>query len=167
MAAVADYPADVKEKMSGDLYDLLLETEVPVEAAAPAGAKPEAKRRARNKRRRVLVSDLAQNMQWDPKDEGLKVLPEISLCIDQGSVGWASHFFCLYVLGMNMVCMADLSHRAWNDAKGAIVSFGCLYTALVLSLNVMNLHMGPFESYVWWCQLMEAVAQCPQGPCHV
>eukprot|EP00974_Lingulodinium_polyedra_P109303 10574728-Lingulodinium_polyedra.AAC.1 len=52
--------------------------------------------------------------------------------------------------------MADLSHRIWNDAKLAINAIPELYEALCCSLHILNLHMGPFDSYAWWQQAKEA-----------
>eukprot|EP00974_Lingulodinium_polyedra_P098032 9502746-Lingulodinium_polyedra.AAC.1 len=63
---------------------------------------PRGKKRARNTRRKEQVKEFSASMAWVADDASLKELPEFTLCIDQGSVGWAAHFFCLYVLHMNL-----------------------------------------------------------------
>ena len=82
----------------------------------------------------------------------LRSLPELTLCMDQGSVGFASHWLSMCVLRLNAVCFPDTSHRVWNDAKLAVQGCPALYDALCCTMFLMNMHMGPFESYAWWSQ---------------
>ena len=79
--------------------------------------------------------------------------------MEQGSGGWSAQFFLLYVLGCCLVPLWDLSHRIWNDCKGALFAVPELYDAFCCSLQIMNLDMGPWESYAWWSQVQEAAQQ--------
>lgn len=126
------------------------------EAKAKAKAKANPKRAARA-RAKATVAQTRTHYTWDPSDEALLTLPPLVLTMDQGSVGWSAQFFLIYVLGCNLCPLWDLSHRVWNDAKGAVFAIPPLYEALCSSLHVMNLDMGPYESYAWWGQTKEAV----------
>ena len=76
--------------------------------------------------------------------------------MDQGSVGYSSHWFLIYVMCLNIVCFPDTSHRVWNDCKLAIGECSELYDCLACTLLMMNLHMGPFDSYAWWSETCTA-----------
>jgi hypothetical protein len=55
---------------------------------------------------------------------GTFVYNQLSICIDQGSVGWCPSFYMLFAAGLSIALHFDVLHRAWNDLKAALVLSG-------------------------------------------
>ena len=53
-----------------------------------------------------------------------KRVPTLSIAMDQGGGMFNSMFFCVYMLRLNCVVMADCSHRTWDDVKLAVAACG-------------------------------------------
>lgn len=75
-------------------------------------------------------------------------LPLLSVCIDQGSVGFSSMHYLLFGLQANCVLVSDPNHRSWNDLKHSIKQSG-LWECAVAPGVAMNVGFGPFEGQAW------------------
>lgn len=86
---------------------------------------------------------------------GKMVQNQLSLCIDQGSVGWCPSFYLLFACKLNMVLHFDVFHRIWNDLKAALLMTG-LWDIVLLMCLVFSVNYGPFEGAAFWRQAQDA-----------
>lgn len=86
-------------------------------------------------------------------------LPIVSICLDQGSVGWPALFFLQHVQKVVLATVQEPPHRIWNDVQGAIDSIAPLRESRMLSTLLFNLNIGPFESAAWWQQVKDAISE--------
>lgn len=92
-------------------------------------------------------------------------VPLLSVCIDQGSVGFSPMHYMLFGLQANCVLISNPSHRSWNDLKHSIKQ-SSLWECVVASGVAMNVGFGPFEGQAWWHQIVDAGVEYSQvaGP---
>lgn len=57
-----------------------------------------------------------------------------------------------------MLLIHDMSHRCWNDMQLAL-SDASLWVWCMLSMVVINLDHGPWESQAWWAKAKQAVSE--------
>lgn len=84
-------------------------------------------------------------------------LPILSISLDQGSVGWPSLFYAMFVERLLIVPLADAPHRIWNDIQQSIEQVREFKEARYLTTILFNLNTGPFESAAWWQQVKAGV----------
>ena len=84
----------------------------------------------------------------------------ITVCADQGGDGWSALHFLLFKR-VNLLVVADPSHRCWNDMQLALQDAGayhiCMFTCILL-----NLDGGPWEGQRWWQELRQGAAEYAQ-----
>jgi hypothetical protein len=68
--------------------------------------------------------------------------------LDQGSDGWSATWF-LIGQGVCILPCPDQSHRIWNDAQLSLKDAGLYHLAFV-SVVLLNLDCGPWETARWW-----------------
>lgn len=83
---------------------------------------------------------------------------------DQGGDGWSALHFLLSEQ-LNLWPMAAMSHRCWNDVQVALGDAG-LTSFVLITIIILNLDCGPWESSRWWQSLKEGCEQYMQlaGP---
>jgi hypothetical protein len=86
---------------------------------------------------------------------GTLVYNQLSICIDQGSVGWCPSFYMLFAAELNIILHFDVSHRTWNDLKAALVLSG-LWDVVLLMCLVFQMNYGPFEGAAFWRQAQDS-----------
>jgi hypothetical protein len=86
--------------------------------------------------------------------------PVLSLCMDQGSCGYAASWFLLYheSMKLNMVFLQDPAHRCWNDIRGAIVDSG-FWGHILLTTVAYNAQFGPWATESVWADQKESMEE--------
>lgn len=79
--------------------------------------------------------------------------PVLTICLDQGSDGWAGGMWLQHQAKVNCLLLFDVSHRGWNDACLALRSCGILLLQIC-----MNLDHGPWQDGKWHKELREATS---------
>jgi hypothetical protein len=82
----------------------------------------------------------------------------LSLCLDQGSDGFAWIFFAQLVLRLRLFFGPDHSHRSWNDSSQALKG-ARLWAFVLLHLISLLLPFGPWDEGKWQSILWEAAAE--------
>lgn len=103
--------------------------------------------------------DGTQLSQVRPDVPGFVSKPVLTMCIDQGSVGWSGAHYLMYKLKLRVLLLADPSHRAWRDARLAVSRAG-LWDSVVLLGVPFGLNYGPFSQAAWFRQSQEAAKAC-------
>lgn len=80
----------------------------------------------------------------------------VTLCIDQGSDGWAASHWLMGVQTVAMILIADSNHRVWNDLELAIRDTG-LWQLTLMCVVLCNIAEGAWRDVRWWQQAKEAV----------
>ena len=75
---------------------------------------------------------------------GDDVQPTLSVAVDQGGGLFSALWYLNYVLHICLVIISDLSHRAWNDATGALKDTK-LWSFIVVHVICINAEYGPFD----------------------
>lgn len=105
----------------------------------------------------VGLKDFAQP---EPEQRGdPRGWPVLTICLDQGSGGWAGGMWLQHQAGVNALLLFDVSHRGWNDACLALRGCGMWSTVLLLQV-CMNLDHGPWQDGKWHKELREATSLC-------
>ncbi|CAK0801041.1 unnamed protein product, partial [Prorocentrum cordatum] len=73
----------------------------------------------------------------------------IVFSLDQGPTSYATHFYMLYAMKMNLFCHYDVSHRLWNDVKDAFCECG-EWNFIRLSTIVLNSDFGPWDGSAYF-----------------
>jgi len=84
--------------------------------------------------------------------------PTISLCIDQGSDGWAAGNWLQRRAHVVAMLCCDPSHRISNDTHLAL-GRSQLWTAVLVLTVVLNLDQGPWKDQRWYEQCVQGVAE--------
>lgn len=109
---------------------------------------------------RVMVGNGLSSFTLSPGNRhfdcsGRLVQNQLSICIDQGSVGWCPAFYLLFACQLNLVLHFDVFHRVWNDLKASLVQAGLWDIVLLLCL-VFSMNYGPFEGAAFWRQAQDS-----------
>jgi hypothetical protein len=81
--------------------------------------------------------------------------PALTICIDQGSDGWAATSYLQHQLRCCCLVLPDPSHRVWNDCQLALK--GCkLWSLTMVMAKIFSLDQGPWEEARWFQQSAEA-----------
>eukprot|EP00972_Heterocapsa_arctica_P108846 16026903-Heterocapsa_arctica.AAC.1 len=78
----------------------------------------------------------------------------LSICQDQGSIGFSAMWFLVYELQGCIHPMIDPLHRVSNDCKLALGACK-LKPHVWISTVVMNMVFGPWESATFWCDILD------------
>jgi len=86
--------------------------------------------------------------------------PVLSLCMDQGTCGYAASWFLLYheSMKLNLVFLQDPAHRCWNDIRAAIVDSGHWGHVLLTSV-AYNCQFGPWSTESVWADQKESMEE--------
>ncbi len=87
--------------------------------------------------------------------EPTQIPATLTICTDEGSPQIAMMYFLLYELRLLMVAFRDPAHRCWNDVGNALKSCN-LYSTILTSTLVFNLHYGPWKGAAWFSQIIDA-----------
>jgi hypothetical protein len=95
--------------------------------------------------------------------------PSLSICQDQGSIGFSAMWFLVYELRACVSPMIDPLHRVANDCKLALGACK-LRPHVWVSTVVMNMVFGPWDGQTFWSDILAgwkeylAHADGPQDP---
>ena len=147
-------------------YDLALNTWRDLSGKKGAGIKPR-----QNYRRKALKWLLALERMLrlygvsfkqflQPVDKALRehpsTWPTLSLCLDQGSDGWAGLRYLLHGMPCCIYYTVDASHRCWNDVQLGIRDCNLWSIVNILTI-VFNIDHGPWSDARWYQQGRECV----------
>eukprot|EP00974_Lingulodinium_polyedra_P086450 8376127-Lingulodinium_polyedra.AAC.1 len=75
--------------------------------------------------------------------------------MDEGSNCLALCWWLQYAANVRMTFVRDIFHRQWRDLTLALKHCG-MWSTVLLSSVVYNLHQGPWEGGAWWQETVEA-----------
>ena len=84
--------------------------------------------------------------------------PTLTLCIDQGSDGWAAAAFLTNHMRCSVLVVPDPSHRTWNDVEGALRDAD-MWLFCMTFITVMSIDQGPWDGAKWWEQGKQAAQE--------
>ena len=81
----------------------------------------------------------------------------LTICSDEGLPQTAMIYFLYYEMRLNIIALKDPAHRCWNDVSNALKACN-LYSTVITSALVFNLHYGPWKGAGWFSQIIDAAA---------
>ena len=83
---------------------------------------------------------------------GDDVQPTLSVAADQGGGLFSAFWYLNYVLHICLVIISDLSHRAWNDAKGALKETKLWRSLCMLFVSTLSMGLSMDRSSTTKCR---------------
>ena len=88
-------------------------------------------------------------------DEPLPSRPLLVWSFDQASTNMSVAMFLLYKVGLRLITIPDVFHRAWNDTMGAL-KMAHMWHVVTLAAMAFNLPFGPWDGASWFQKLKES-----------